>query len=375
MYCGDMRRVMRLNHIFYMALAWSSIMLFSFGVNLCGAHSTPAELVDLSLEQLMQMPVNSSKQPSIDHVMNRRWTFSVAYRTADINDFQRGTQDVSRDSLLYVIGSGDPRTSQNYPVLSYDIRQSALVIGAGYRIDELSQVSVYLPYIQQRSRHISSVPGYSAFTLSSEGMGDVVIHYNRRTYIDTSQGINYSVGISLPVGSIDEEGDTPRAPGNQQMPYPMQLGSGTWDIPISIAYFALFDGYEAQLRFSARIRTERNDRDYRLGNRHTFSGLIQKTVNLSTLEAGLIADSIDPLKGEDAELAVPSPFPYPANIADPNNYGGKRVYSYLSLSYPWVIEASRVAPYLKLKVPLYQDLNGVQPQDNTSIEAGLQLAF
>ena len=38
-------------------------------------------------------------------------------------------------------------------------------------------------------------------------------------------------GVSLPTGSIDEEGDTPRAPGDQQLPYTMQLGFRNLGLP------------------------------------------------------------------------------------------------------------------------------------------------
>ena len=59
------------------------------------------------------------------------------------------------------------------------------------------------------------------------------------------------------LGSIDEEGDTPRAAGDQQLPYTMQIGSGTWDLPAALVFeksnssfvgeamFALWsDGYQ-----------------------------------------------------------------------------------------------------------------------------------
>ena len=66
----------------------------------------------------------------------------------------------------------------------------------------------------------------------------------------------------MPTGSIDEEGDTPRAPGSQQLPYTMQLGSGTWDFPL----FLSFRKYEARwdwgMDASYTLRTCSNDRDY-----------------------------------------------------------------------------------------------------------------
>jgi len=72
--------------------------------------------------------------------------------------------------------------------------------------------------------------------IKTSGMGDVSVIGSY--HLETSSGgrLQLSLGLSFPTGSIDEEGDTPRAPGNQQLPYSIQLGSGTYDIPASILY-------------------------------------------------------------------------------------------------------------------------------------------
>ncbi len=40
---------------------------------------------------------------------------------------------------------------------------------------------------------------------------------------------NLGLTLYFPTGSIDERGATPMGP-NMQLPYPMQLGSGTYDL-------------------------------------------------------------------------------------------------------------------------------------------------
>ena len=79
------------------------------------------------------------------------------------------------------------------------------------------------------------MPGYDAFNISSEG--SAIPHCGGRyRQSDPEQYLEAGAGISVPTGSIDEEGDTPRAPGNQQLPYTMQLGSGTWDVPLLLSF-------------------------------------------------------------------------------------------------------------------------------------------
>ena len=94
----------------------------------------------------------------------------------------------------------------------------------GLCLTTATTVRVQIPFVMQSTDHISIVPGYDAFNISSEGIGDVTV------VADTtlSQSLNSlwkaGAGVSIPTGSIDEEGDTPRAPGKQQLPYTMQLG-------------------------------------------------------------------------------------------------------------------------------------------------------
>ena len=56
--------------------------------------------------------------------------------------------------------------------------------------------------------------------------------------LNQNSSILVNLGFSLPTGSIDEKGRTPKdANVDTQLPYTMQLGSGTYDIKPSIVYF------------------------------------------------------------------------------------------------------------------------------------------
>ncbi len=72
--------------------------------------------------------------------------------------------------------------------------------------------------------------------------------------------------MSFPTGSIDKKDDTPMG-SNQQLPYPMQLGSGTFDLLPGITYLGQHNDISWGAQVSGVIRLGENDRDYRLGNR------------------------------------------------------------------------------------------------------------
>jgi hypothetical protein len=179
------------------------------------------------------------------------------------------------------------------------------------------------------------------------------------------------VGVSVPTGSIDEEGDTPRAPGDQQLPYTMQLGSGTWDIPLLLSFRKYGAQWDWGVNADFTWRTGKNDRDYRLGHKAGVAGWVQwkgftafsPGMRLHYRWRGTIA-------GQDATLLVPNPtFPYPAPVTNPGAFGGEQIDLTAFVRFPfangWYTEAS-------YSQPIYLDLNGPQSSEkyHFSIEIG-----
>jgi hypothetical protein len=78
--------------------------------------------------------------------------------------------------------------------------------------------------------------------------------------------VHLDVGVSLPTGDIDQKGDTP-AGANQKLPYPMQLGSGTWDFLPDITYTGHSSGWSWGSQELATIRLGENSNNHTLGDR------------------------------------------------------------------------------------------------------------
>jgi hypothetical protein len=202
------------------------------------------------------------------------------------------------------------------------------------------------------------VPSYETFTIDTSGIGDTVI--SASTTLNSESWL-LSLGVSLPTGSIDEQGDTPRGPGDQQLPYTMQLGSGTYDFPIELSY-QNSSAPNLSLKASATIRTGSNDRDYRLGNNYSLSGRY-KTDLSSNLPgyAGLACQYSDAIHGQDDSLLVGEPATdYPASITNPDLYGGKKISTSLGLLWK-VTDGYQLN--MELSKPIYQHLNGPQPKE------------
>ena len=71
----------------------------------------------------------------------------------------------------------------------------------------------------------------TTFTTESSGIGDLSISSLVSLYRGGSVRAHLHAGVWLPTGSITAAGVTPASMGEErQLPYPMQLGSGTLDV-------------------------------------------------------------------------------------------------------------------------------------------------
>ena len=331
------------------------------------AQTVPTDLLDRSIEELFGANVVTEADRT---ETQNRWHFSYTYAISEYDEYYLGAHSVSYDEVLFTPGV-DTRTENNYPVVPTEISQEVHAIRVAYDLTQAMTLRAQLPFVMQSTDHISINPGYDAFNISSEGVGDIALVVDSTVSQSLNSIWKIGAGLSMPTGSIDEEGDTPRAPGNQQLPYTMQLGSGTWDFPL----FVSFRKYEAQWDWGAdgsfTLRTGANDRDYRLGNKASLGGWLMWK-GASAFKPGVRLDYRwrDDIAGEDASLRVPVPaFPYPAPVTNPSALGGEQVdltaFVRVPLTKGWYAEASYAQP-------IYLDLNGPQSSEkyHFSLEIG-----
>ena len=329
------------------------------------AQSTPSEFAELSLHELFE---TSIADKSAINKADSRWSLAYNVKSAQFRGYLDG--DAKRaDSQVLWQGQGEQRTQQNFPILPTVIDQQVHVLSVGYSVNDDWRVHVSLPYISQSTDHISIVPGYENFTIDTDGTGDRVISVSHRLVATTEDVWWFTIGTSLPTGSIDETGDTPRAAGDQQLPYTMQLGSGTYDFPLEFSYQSL-GKHDFSLSMSAMVRTGKNDRDYRLGNSYGISGNynFQLTPTLKPY-LGMAYQYRSAIHGQDDEIIVDGAFVYPASITNPHLYGGKKVSAELGIRWQFSEFYAISAEFSK---PIYQHLNGPQPKEN--YRTGLRLS-
>jgi hypothetical protein len=328
--------------------------------------NTPSEMADLSLQELFALSTDD-----MDMRTYELWNFNFIYKRSKLSGYLDGDDKISNDEVYF--DGNEPRTDDNYPILPTTITQESYIANISYYLAAEQSISISLPYIVQSTDHISLVPGYDDFNISSDGIGDITVNFTTLLQRWDNEKLSLSIGLSLPTGSIDEKGDTPRALGDQQLPYTMQLGSGTWDLPVGLSYISDENSYLWGANLFAKIRSGKNDRDYRVGNR--FAASLWGKWNVSHAFHPImkvVFQDWGEIIGQDNEITVPNPqFPYPAGITKPSNYGGKKVS---------VVIGADIMIYSKgftieIGKPIYQDLNGIQTKETLNVSLNWQSNF
>ncbi len=344
------------------------IFLYTTGIHVVSA-STPAEMAGLSLQELFAVSTDDSTKK-----LSKKNKFKVdlSYKQVLFDGYLKGIDKISNDEILF--DGSEQRTDENFPVVPTVIKQEAYIVTLSYIYENSDSISISIPLIRQSTDHISIVPGYDFFTLKSEGLGDIVFNYHRNVNHWNKQQLKIFVGLSIPSGSINTVGDTPRASGNQQLPYTMQLGSGTWDIPAGVSYHNNQSPlYRWGGNFFSKTHVGKNNRDYRLGNRVALSSWIKwRTKDTFQPIVKLVYQNWAHIVGQDDEITVPGAFPYPAPITNPNFYGGKKLNMSLGVD---MIVSDETGLSFEFSAPIYQSLNGIQSKEVYNVSLNLSLTF
>ena len=190
---------------------------------------------------------------------------------------------------------------------------------------------------------------------------------------DEVHKIHGIVGVSVPTGSTDEMASI-LTPMNMtptvRLPYPMQLGSGTYDPIVGASYSGLGSrwGWGAQWRSMYRLGD--NDDDYHLGNEHRATGwpsyLFDESFSASLRMEYLKRDNIS---GIDPEIVAP------VQTADPDRQALTRTDASIGLHWAGQggLHGYRIA--VEYVLPIRQDVDGPQMETDSSIMLGLQKSF
>lgn len=308
------------------------------------------------------------------------WMVSYRYMYMDMSGNRDGTDSLSPEDIVTTVANpfGTPATLRVVPT---DMPMQMHMIGGMYGLSDRVTVMAMGMYGDQEMDHITFQGGTGTtrlgeFTTETAGIGDTtvgaIIGLDDGSY--EHRQINLGLALSLPTGSIEESdqiltpmGTTP----SPRLPYPMQLGSGTFDFKPSLTARNRTGRWSYGAQASAVIRLDENDEGYALGDVAEATGwLALEPKPWVSFSGRLQARSVGQIDGQDALITAP------VQTADPDNHGGETLQVLAGLNLAgqtgWQ-KGHRIAAEIGL--PLYQDLNGPQMETDVTFTLGWQKAF
>lgn len=266
-------------------------------------------------------------------------------------------------------------TGYNFLVTPLRMPMQMHMLGAMYapadRVTLMGMVNILSNTMDHQMR-----PG-AMFTTESRGVGDTSLAAMVLLADGHRQRVHLNLGVSLPTGSITEQDLTPAsAPNEARLPYPMQLGSGTYDFLPGITYLAESDNWSGGAQVRGTVRTGENDANYRLGNRLlATTWAARKLGSRFSASLRLASERWGDIKGGDANFAGPVMMRMVPTVFTDLRAGnrvdiGAGINTYLRRSRPGQIRLA-----VEVLRPVYQRLDGPQLESDYQVVFGTQFLF
>lgn len=313
-----------------------------------------------------------------DHIHKQgELMFSYRYMHMSMKDNRDSTSRMSPEEIVTTV----PNRFANPPMMPPTLRvvptkmtMEMHMLGVMYAPTDRLTLMGMANYQKKDMTHITfagpmGTARLGKFKTSTNGIGDTsVAALYGLSPVGSKQRWHATLGVSLPTGSQDEDGRvlTPKntAP-NIRLPYPMQLGSGTYDLITGLTYASTAAAWGWGSQLGALTRLGDNDEGYTLGNEYHLESWLSYLVSNSISISGRIGmydrGNID---GIDSRIMAP------VQTADPSLQGGQRIDLGLGMNMLLPAKGHRLA--LEASAPVYQNLNGPQLEVDWTLTIGWQ---
>lgn len=274
-----------------------------------------------------------------------------------------GTNSISPASLMSQYGE--------VPLnMSMDMHMFELMYGA----TENLTLMVMPQYMTMRMLHASSHGGGHMHTHEVEGFGDTEVtglySFYRSDNGSIKQKAHLNFGMSLPTGKSDVKFLDHHA-HEYNLPYSMQLGSGTFDPILGATYTGKSPDWSWGAQTLNYIRTGINNEGYRQGNKYTATTWIARDVTeFASLSFRLEGEAWGNVSGQDRKLPLTS-----IAGANPDGQAGERVMAHIGANFLLGEQLLNQRLAVEFGIPLYERFDGPQPETDYRLTAGWQLAF
>ena len=320
--------------------------------------------MDLDLEQLLglELNLNAMGVTSIHHThAEGEWMLGYKWMSMKMRGNLNGTSDRSTADVL-----------AQYMVAPTEMTMQMHMFGLMYAPTDEWTLMAMVPYIESSMDHVNGMG--VRFTTKSSGLGDIKLSglYSLWRYDGDERTVRLvaRAGMSVPTGSLNPQDDTPM--GVTTLPYPMRLGSGTYDLRPALTYMVQTDRWGYGSHVGSTFHLGSNRKDYRLGNELDgtawIAGKFANWLSASLRVEGRLWGNIH---GSDDRLN-----PTMVPTADPDLRAGRRIdllFGINLFALSGVLNGHRLM--LEGGVPVYQALDGPQLETRWRLSLGWNYTF
>ena len=258
---------------------------------------------------------------------------------------------------------------QRFMVAPQSMHMSMHMVGVMYAPTDFLTLMCMVNYISNTMN--LSTRMNTEFTTNSGGLGDLTLMGLIKVFNRKRQSLHGNLGVSIPVGDIDQRDETPMM-SDAQLAYPMQLGSGTWDPIFSLSYLGQSDRFSWGVQPKYILRIEENSENYTLGNRFDIVGWSAiKVSDYFSCSASLSYFDVQQIDGADADL---NPMIMP--LFDVAN--SKRRQLDIGVGTNFYVPSgnfNNLRLAAEMKLPIYQEVSGIQMENVFMMTFGIQYAI
>lgn len=306
------------------------------------------------------------------------WMISYRFMHMDMAGIQIGTNNVTPEQVVTTVPNrffGAPGQPPTLRIVPTSMRMDMHMAGVMYGLSDNVTLMMMGNYITKEMDHITFQGGMGTtrlgeFRTTTADIGDTKVS----ALIGLTDTLHINAGVSIPTGTVTKEaqiltpmGGTPTV----RTPYPMQIGSGTWDLEPGITYRdqSEYFGWGAQIK--GTIRLGDNGQGYSFGDRFLATMWAQAAITPGVAVSGrLQAETLGRIDGIDPVIVGP------VQTANPDFQGGDSLTALAGINFAatgGALKGWRLG--VEGGLPLLQDLNGPQMPVDYTLTVGVQKAF
>ncbi|MFG0256234.1 MAG: transporter [Rhodopirellula sp. JB053] len=304
-----------------------------------------------------------------DHVHKPgEWMVEYKYMNMYMDDNRIGTQTVSDADAIAYGATSNPVTNRMATPQQMTHEMHMLHIMRGMTEDVTFYTMIMLPSITMdhlRGPGAGLMEGRT-FTTHNSGFGDTTLGALMRLYTDDNDDWILNLSGSIPTGDIFRTTSIPTG-SPTALPYPMRLGSGTFNARPGLTWKNYFDFGSFGTQFQTDLPIGRNYRDYSVSDEFRlnqwYSHLITDNFSASIRVENLWRTNFD---GAD---------PMTPDMGISTNVESFRGGYWLNLGIGASLLHNGHLLSTEIVPTLYQDLNGIQLETDWSLVASWSKAF